>query len=70
MQCDSYEDVAPIVLIGSPHASVIENAGKLLEGGEGKPVGIFTKLGWSIYGGYNDQSDSPCRIGVTQSFYA
>jgi hypothetical protein len=43
--------VSPCLLIGSPHASVIESIGKLYEDGEGKPVGLLAKLGWTVYGG-------------------
>lgn len=47
----SYSNVSPSLLIGSTHASVIECEDKLIEGGEGNPVGIKAKLGWSVYGG-------------------
>jgi hypothetical protein len=59
----SYFDVSPCLLIGSPHASVFECEGELLEGGEGKPVGIKAKLGWSVYGGCpEDHSVIPYSI--------
>lgn len=54
---NSYENVSPCLLIGSPHASVFESTGKLIEGGEGKPVGIRAKLGFSVYGGSVSECD-------------
>jgi hypothetical protein len=48
----------PYLLIGSPHASVIEGQRQLLEGGEGKPVAVYAKLGWCIYGGNPDLCDN------------
>lgn len=48
---ESYENAIPLLLIGSTHASVFESCGPLLEGGEGKPVGLLAKLGWCVYGG-------------------
>lgn len=52
---ESYENAVPMLLIGSPHASVFESCGELLEGGEGKPVGLLAKLGWCVYGGCPDE---------------
>jgi len=54
---ESYQNVSPSLLIGSPHASVFESTGKLLEGGEGKPVGLRAKLGFSVYGGSMNECD-------------
>ncbi|KAG5678622.1 hypothetical protein PVAND_008279 [Polypedilum vanderplanki] len=51
---DSYYDAVPILLIGSLHASCIEAIAPALQSGENKPVGIRTRLGWSIYGGSFD----------------
>ena len=55
---ESYHNVSPCLLIGSPHASVIESVGKLYEDGEGKPVGLLAKLGWCVYGGCPDEYES------------
>lgn len=60
---ESYDRILPAMLIGSPHASVFENIGKLLEGGIDKPVGMRTKLGWTIYGGCPDDCcKSSCNV--------
>jgi len=48
---ESYVDQQPVMLIGSPHAFIIENVKTLIEGGEGNPVAIESKLGISVYGG-------------------
>lgn len=48
---DSYNNIRPVMLIGSPHAYLIEGDGKLLENGEEAPVALSTKLGWTVYGG-------------------
>ncbi|KAG5666894.1 hypothetical protein PVAND_014901 [Polypedilum vanderplanki] len=60
---DSYFKATPILLIGSLHASCIEAIAPVLHGGENKPVGIKTRLGWSIYGGSIESlsaNDSSC----------
>ncbi|KAG5666357.1 hypothetical protein PVAND_014391 [Polypedilum vanderplanki] len=71
VQCSSYKDITPKLLIGSHHAAVIESCGKLLEGGPGKPVGLLAKLGWSVYGGCPDvieaKSVSNIQIGAQRS---
>ncbi|KAG5683928.1 hypothetical protein PVAND_013185 [Polypedilum vanderplanki] len=46
---DSYANAVPAILLGSSHASLFE-ALKLWENGNGKPVGVLTKLGYTIYG--------------------
>jgi hypothetical protein len=48
---ESYIDQQPVMLIGSPHAFIIESVQPLIEGGEGNPVAIESKLGISVYGG-------------------
>lgn len=65
---DSYEDVTPYLLIGSPHAAAIESAGKLFEDGEGKPVGLLAKLGWCVYGGCPESHlESPSSVQMIQN---
>lgn len=60
---DSYENVSPYLLIGSPHAAAIESMGCILQEGEGKPVGLKAKLGWSIYGGCPEEYDD-CNFSL------
>ncbi|KAG5684073.1 hypothetical protein PVAND_013322 [Polypedilum vanderplanki] len=48
---DSYQDAVPAILLGSRHAALVEAIKPIWEDGEGKPIGVFTKLGYSIYGG-------------------
>ncbi|KAG5667367.1 hypothetical protein PVAND_015350 [Polypedilum vanderplanki] len=50
-QFESYTDAKPSLLIGTPHAACFEAIEPALQGGEGKPVAIKTRLGWSIFGG-------------------
>ena len=52
---ESYDRISPSMLLGSPHASVFESVDKLIEGGVGNPVGMRTKLGWTVYGGCPDE---------------
>ena len=60
---DSYFDISPLLLIGSPHASAIESVGRLFEDEEGKPVGLRAKLGYSIYGGCPEEdNDVPYSV--------
>jgi hypothetical protein len=59
---ESYENISPCLLIGSPHASVFESTGKLYEGKVGQPVGLRAKLGYSVYGGSESHVDSPFSI--------
>lgn len=51
VEYESYVNISPSMLLGSPHASVFESIDRLLEGGVGKPVGLRAKLGWTVYGG-------------------
>jgi hypothetical protein len=51
VKCNSYKNAKPLLLIGSTHAACIENIGTLYADKEGMPVGIKSRLGWSIYGG-------------------
>lgn len=51
VEFDSYSDAIPILIIGSPHAACFEAMEPIIENGEGKPIAIKGKLGWSIFGG-------------------
>ncbi|KAG5684652.1 hypothetical protein PVAND_013870 [Polypedilum vanderplanki] len=63
---ESYYNAKPSLLIGSPHASCCEAIAPILEGGEGNPIGIKTKLGWSIYGGAPElYTEEPLSVDVT-----
>ncbi|KAG5685109.1 hypothetical protein PVAND_014307 [Polypedilum vanderplanki] len=48
---ESYENAVPAILLGSGHASLFEAIAPIWENGSGNPIGILTKLGYSIYGG-------------------
>ncbi|XP_062538488.1 uncharacterized protein LOC134206780 [Armigeres subalbatus] len=54
---DSYDNIRPRILIGSKHAAV----GLVLKSKEGtmdEPIAVKTRLGWTVYGGYNDATSS------------
>lgn len=51
----SYNQAEPVMLIGSRHAYLIEAIESVKQGGEGKPVGIKSRLGFTIYGGAPDE---------------
>ncbi|XP_070495848.1 uncharacterized protein [Chironomus tepperi] len=57
---ESYENQQPVMLIGSPHAFIIESVKPLIEGGEGNPVAIESKLGISVYGGSHNEFGVSC----------
>jgi hypothetical protein len=61
---DSYFDEQPVMLIGSPHAYVIESIKGLIEGGEGSPVALETKLGITVYGGSPLESSIRANVNV------
>lgn len=62
VEFDGYDNISPYLIIGSPHASVIESIDKLLEDGEGKPVALKSKLGWTVYGGCPDLYDGKINV--------
>ncbi|KAG5682594.1 hypothetical protein PVAND_011939 [Polypedilum vanderplanki] len=63
---DSYENAKPVLLIGTPHASCFEAIEPMLQDGEGKPVAIKTKLGWTIFGGSPEMyAKEPYAIEMT-----
>jgi hypothetical protein len=68
VECKSYWNVKPLLLIGSPHAACIESIDKLLENGIGKPVGLKTKLGFTIYGGdpNNKHDESQLQLSISE----
>jgi hypothetical protein len=45
----SYFNELPVMLIGSSHAFAIESVKGLIEGGQGNPVALETKLGVTVY---------------------
>lgn len=54
---ESYFNVRPQILIGSKHAA----AGLVLKSKEGnldEPIAVKTRLGWTVYGGCNDDETS------------
>lgn len=59
---ESYENAMPVLLIGSPHAACFESIEPILENGEGKPVAIKSKLGWSIFGGEPENHPDMCML--------
>ena len=56
VEFDSYFDVQPSMLIGTYHASLIENQRKLISKGIGFPVAINARIGISVYGGNTDSA--------------
>jgi hypothetical protein len=48
---ESYENAIPSLLLGSSHAFCFEAVEPVIEQGEGRPVAVRSKLGWTIYGG-------------------
>ncbi|KAG5671496.1 hypothetical protein PVAND_001690 [Polypedilum vanderplanki] len=55
---ESYVNMVPAILLGTSHASLYEAIAPLFENGDNKPVGILTKLGYSIFGCSSTQNDS------------
>lgn len=51
VEFDGYYNEQPVMLIGSPHAYVIESIKGLIGGDVGDPVAIESMLGVSVYGG-------------------
>ncbi|KAG5672333.1 hypothetical protein PVAND_002467 [Polypedilum vanderplanki] len=51
---NGYYNEQPVMLIGTTHAAIIENIGKLRSGSFDEPIGIETVLGFSVFGGNPD----------------
>ncbi|XP_070507526.1 uncharacterized protein, partial [Chironomus tepperi] len=49
---EGYFNEHPVMLIGAPHAHLIEGC-ELVEGGNDGPIAVRTRIGWSVYGGMN-----------------
>lgn len=68
---EAYENAIPVLLIGSPHAACFEAIEPIVEDGEGKPVALKSKLGWSIFGGqpelYPETPYAVQNVTVTQT---
>ena len=47
---EGYFNEHPVMLIGAPHAHLIEGC-ELVEGGNNGPIAVRTRIGWSVYGG-------------------
>jgi len=47
---EGYLDEHPVMLIGAPHAHLIEGC-ELIEGESNGPIAVRTRIGWSVYGG-------------------
>ncbi|KAG5683015.1 hypothetical protein PVAND_012325 [Polypedilum vanderplanki] len=55
---ESYFNMVPAILLGTSQASLYEAIAPIWEDGENKPIGILTKLGYSIYGCSSTQQDT------------
>jgi hypothetical protein len=47
---EGYLDEHPVILIGAPHAHLIEGC-ELVGGENNGPIAVRTRIGWSVYGG-------------------
>lgn len=71
VEFESYENAIPVLLIGSPHASCFEAIEPIVENGEGKPIAIKSKLGWSIFGGEPESfPETPCDLENALSIHS
>ncbi|KAG5677992.1 hypothetical protein PVAND_007704 [Polypedilum vanderplanki] len=64
---DSYRNAVPAILLGTSHASLIEAIAPIWEDGLGKPIGMLTKLGYTIYGANLEQTENTKVINAITS---
>ena len=58
---EGYTNEQPVILIGSPHAYLIEGCELVEDGGNG-PIAVRTRIGWSVYGGMTHDRDPEAKV--------